>query len=96
MVYHVENPGLATLPAGIPIAVYGYTDGVAALLSVDKLPSALDSGESTAGRELWIDMANARDGVIDIVVDDDGTGMGTFDECSEANNVLHVSEGLCP
>jgi hypothetical protein len=42
-----------------------------------------------------IDPADGGDG-IRIVVDDDGTGTGTVDECNEDNNVWEIPGPICP
>jgi hypothetical protein len=57
--------------------------------------TAIGIGDSEPGGVFELTPDQWGDG-IRIVVDDDGTGIGSVDECDEGNNVLEIASPVCP
>jgi hypothetical protein len=96
VVIQLGNGGLGEIPVGLPVSVYAGAGDDRLLLQTFTIPDAVVSGATSPGVAIVLDSSSLPDGVLTIVVDDDGTGAGTLTECSEDNNELIIEEGLCP
>lgn len=82
------DPG-RTLPAGIPVTVYGQAGALGTAWTTTSIPP----GETAEG--LLFRLETSQVGAsLSVVVDDDGTGVGRIDECDEMDNV-GVIENPC-
>ena len=89
------NQGLADARDGVSWSIYAEReDGTRTLLEVVPAEVTLRSGYTTEGLTFRFDMGDLPTGSLVVVADDDGTGVGTIEECDETNNEL-VLEGLC-
>ena len=94
VVARVGNAGMDTLPAGTPIAVYAMQGGVPVLVDSRVTDQALAPGAVTAGIRFDLPVGELTDNAVRIVVDDNGSGVGSVAECHEDNNVLELAN-LC-
>ena len=81
------NRGVSRATGGIDLALYKTVNGTDRLVDTMNLSGALNAGWSTGAAVFEVpmgDLANASS--IWLVVDDDGTGTGSHNECSELNN----------
>ena len=91
--YGVANAGL--MPVGyFSVACYALVGEDELLVEVQTI-EPMASGEIVGGGIFEVALDQWGDG-IRIVVDDDGTGLGTVDECDEGNNVLEILDAVCP
>jgi len=83
----VMNRGSDALSDPVDVALYAVIAGADELVGVATLTGTLDGGWASAAITLEVDAAEL-DGASSLwlVVDDDGTGAGSIDECSESNN----------
>jgi hypothetical protein len=96
IVVRVGSAGLTNLPVGTDVALYAVSNlGDFTLLETRTTASSVSSGATTSGMQFDLDPADVPDNRLAFVVDDDGTGVGSVDECHEDNNQLLISDGLC-
>ncbi|MFT5686802.1 MAG: hypothetical protein ACI8RZ_007759, partial [Myxococcota bacterium] len=90
-----RNRSEGEIAAGLSIALYATISGTNTLIATTTAP-AIPSAYSTEGITLTIDAADL-DGAEALVaiVDDDGTGTGVIEECSEQNNDATFSGPFC-
>jgi hypothetical protein len=90
----VTNLGALGVPLGVPVAFYHRrADGGTTLVGVGRTRRVLLPGGSEPLRVDWSPLPAELVGVpleVDVVVDDDGTGAGTVNECDEANNTATI------
>jgi hypothetical protein len=96
LVVQLGNAGLVEIPAGLSVAVYAGLDADDEALGVMVTTEAAVSGGSSEALVFDLDPDDLPEGALMVVVDDDGTGLGSLDECHEDNNALVITEGLCP
>jgi hypothetical protein len=96
LVVQLGNQGLATVDAGVPIAVYALVGEERSLVYVETSTTPVSSGRTNPGMVMELPASAFPEGRLVLVVDDDGTGAGGIRECSEDNNELLIEEGLCP
>lgn len=84
LAFHVRNVGPVDVAAGTPVAIYAL-DGSARLVATVVLP-AIAAGESAAGIEVELTVDDLGYDGFQVVVDDDGTGVGAVSECDETDN----------
>ena len=89
----IGNQGTAMLRNDLSISVYRATEPEWTLISVTSVSPPIAPGEASEVLTLAIDSAGTEDLVI--VVDDDG-GVDAVRECNEDNNVLIMTEAVCP
>lgn len=90
----IANQGLADPATSVFVAFYSLDDsGAATLLDVQQV-NGTTHGQQQPGGSLGLTPDQWGDG-LRIVVDDDGTGVGSVDECDEGNNVLEILELIC-
>jgi hypothetical protein len=92
----VLNRGFETVDTGVEVSLYAVIDGADVLLETRTTTGPMEPGWSTEaiGFELATsDVANASS--LWMVVDDDGTGSGILDECSEMNNGIMWGGPFC-
>jgi hypothetical protein len=90
----VANQGMVNVREPVSVAVYRIEGDMESLLSVQTVED-LQYGYQKPGTTLNLAPDEWGDG-IRLVVDDDGTGVGTVDECDEANNGLEIPAPICP
>ncbi|MEZ4382088.1 MAG: FG-GAP-like repeat-containing protein [Nannocystaceae bacterium] len=90
----IGNGGTAPLPAGVPLSVYGLSDGAWVHLMTLVTDAAIEPGATNPGFVFDVDPLDMPDGQLRIVVDDDA-GVELIDECHEDNNELILDEGVC-
>jgi hypothetical protein len=90
----VANQGMVNVREPVSVAVYRIEGDMESLLSVQTVED-LQYGYQKPGTTLNLAPDVWGDG-IRLVVDDDGTGAGTVDECDETNNGLEIPAPICP
>lgn len=93
LTFHVRNVGPVDVAAGTPVAIYAL-DGSARLVATTILP-AIAAGESAAGIEVELTVDDLGPDGFQVVVDDDGTGVGAVEECDESDNSATWTEIGC-
>ncbi len=81
---------------GVPLALYGEIDGELELWATTETTDTVPSGWTSEGIELVVngsDLAEAE--ALWLGADDDGTGSGILEECSEDNNLMMVAGPFC-
>jgi hypothetical protein len=96
LVVQLGNQGLATVDVGVPMAVYALEGEQRTLVHVERSTTPIASGRTNPGMVIELDATAFPERRLVLVADDDGTGAGTMNECSEHNNELIIEEGLCP
>jgi len=92
----VLNRGAEEIPAGVPVALYAELGGVRELVAVASTDEVIPTGWASAAFELRVDPALLQGSeALWLVVDDDGTGTGGLEECSEANNDFVFGGPVC-
>jgi len=94
VVLQVGNGGTAELPAGVPVSLYGLTDGEWVHFLTIATEAAVAPGSTTPGIVLDINPVDMPEGQLRVVVDDDN-GVELIDECHEDNNSAVIDEGVC-
>jgi len=93
----VVNHGGVEAPAGIPVSVYTRTQGVSFLLQTKITEEVIPAG--TTGEVLTFNLSPedlAGVGELVLRADDDGTGQGSYAECSEDDNEATLYGPFCP
>jgi len=91
----VGNPGGLEAAAGASVALYRLDGEVETLIAVQTVPDAIPSGTTSASVVFDITKGDVGSDGIVVRVDDDGTGVGTQDECDEENNVAGYADWPC-
>lgn len=92
----VRNRGLEAAPAGIAFSLYARKDGGDVLLATGSTSAGIDSGWTSGGIRLEASAQEvAEASALVLKVDDDGTGTGAVEECSETNNLWTGSGSWC-
>jgi hypothetical protein len=92
----VINRSADEMAAGIPVALYGRWSDGDRLVATAETPDPIASGWTGEAIEFVVsadDLAGAES--VWFVVDDDGTGVGIIEECSESNNGFLREDDLC-
>ncbi|MEC7240115.1 MAG: VCBS repeat-containing protein [Myxococcota bacterium] len=78
------------------IAFYAWEGGTRTLLEAFTLPNPVEPGWSSEGFSVVLEGERVKDAdSIEFVVDDDGTGTGQLEECSETNNNGVIAGPFC-
>jgi len=89
------NSGAVWGPAGIDVALY-MDDGTSeTLLEVQQTTSTIDAGERLAPMTFMVDVDTFNSGSLIARVDCDADGLGSHNECDEANNEATWSDPVC-
>ena len=85
------------VPVGTYVSLYGIGNGTDIYLSTITTTEEIDVGWSSASFQvgLYADEIEGMNG-IKIRADDDGTGLGVLEECSELDNIIQSNEAICP
>ena len=85
-----------TVRLGTWIAFYAWSGGTRTLLDSFTIPEKVEPGWSSEGMTIVLDgnIVKTADS-IEFVVDDDGTGTGSLEECSETNNNGIIKGPFC-
>jgi hypothetical protein len=94
VVLQVGNGGTAELPAGVPVSLYGLSDGEWVHFLTVVTDEAVAPGTTTPGIVVDVAPSDMPDGQLRVVVDDDN-GVELIDECHEDNNAAVIDEGVC-
>ncbi len=92
----LRNVGLIDTSQDISLALYTVTGDERSLLTTLTVPATITSGWSSDAT--WIELeADALSGAdaLWLAADDDGTGTGAVDECSESNNGVQYGGPFC-
>ncbi len=92
VVVRVGNAGAGRLPYDLPVTAYAWQGGVPVEVATLRTQESVPSGHTTTGLVFALDPADLVDGVLELRVDE----VDAIAECREDNNVLVVTEGLCP
>jgi hypothetical protein len=85
-----------TVRLGTWIAFYAWTNGTRTLLDSFTIPEKVEPGWSSEGMTIVLDGSVVKNAdSIEYVVDDDGTGTGSLEECSETNNNGVITGPFC-
>jgi hypothetical protein len=90
----VATQGLLNQRDPISVALYAIEGETETLIAVHQV-AEVEYGYQAPGVVFELTPDQWGEG-IRIVVDDDGTGVGSVDECDEGNNVLEISAPVCP
>jgi len=91
-----DNTALDAVEPGAQIALYAVVDGHNQLIATKTVDEAIASGWTSAGLVFTVDSADlAGAEAVWVRVDDDGTGTGSIDECSEENNGFWFDGPFC-
>lgn len=93
----VRNRGTSPAPAGVSVSFYRVTDDGDVLLGTAQIDAAILAGAAVDVSFDWT-LPGDDPGPFQIlvVVDDDGTGAGTVNECHEDNNASSPTQLGCP
>jgi hypothetical protein len=91
----VENRGALVAAPGLPISLYSGSAMSGTLLATAVTTVALNRGEAEFIRFNWTSPPSTPTDIY-VVVDDDGMGVGTINECLETDNVISLSNVYCP
>lgn len=94
--WRLRNPSYEDVPAGVNLALYADFGG--SLVLVETLSSDAVVASGTASEGVTIELSAASIFGADALwlsVDDDGTGTGVYDECSEENNLFMWAGPFC-
>ena len=90
------NRAEVEIGAGAMLSLYAVVSDERVLLETKTVPDVILSGFGTRGIVFTVDAVDlAGAEAVYVVADDDGTGIGVFDECSEDNNGFWFSGPFC-
>jgi hypothetical protein len=95
VVFRVGNGGVEPLPANVSTSLYAQHESGWVLLETRTTGPAILPGETTPGWVFDLNPDLVPLGKLRFVVDDDD-GTSWITECHEGNNLLLITEGLCP
>jgi len=91
------NSGAGLVSASVQMALYAESsDSSRELLGTMEGGTELRSGEVGSIQVIELDVASLSGNSMVLVVDDDGSGTGQLDECSEDNNESEIEGPFCP
>jgi hypothetical protein len=88
------NQGYVNVHDPVSVAFYRLDGDVPTLVAVETI-DGLQYGYQEPGATLSLTASDWGDG-IRIAIDDDGTGVGSVNECDEDNNIVEISPPDCP
>ena len=92
----VLNRGAIYGPAGVNVALYADNGATLTLLGVQSTSATIDAGERLPPLTFQVALGDiGSDGLV-AIVDDDGSGLGSHNECDEENNMGMWNEPVCP
>lgn len=89
------NSGAVWGPSGIDVALYSDDGSAVTLLEVQQTVSTINAGERLAPLTFTVSVEAFNAGDLLAVIDDDGTGAGSHNECDETNNEAFWTEPVC-
>jgi hypothetical protein len=94
--FRLLNVSPEDIGEAVNLAVYAEVDGRNELLATTTVEDGLVSGWTTDGLVVEVDgaLVSAASSIF-VVADDDGTGTGALDECSETNNLSRWDGPFC-
>jgi hypothetical protein len=95
LAWQVGNQGLTDVPAGTFLTIYAEEESGPIPITTLSLP-ALPIGQWLEGQETALPPGSAGALGFRVVVDDNGSGIGTVDECNETNNIALYQDATCP
>ena len=93
--FQAYNAGGETLEAGTPWALYKNDAGTLTLVQTGALSAELASGEKGEGFVVTVGPEDLGLNGFVLSLDDDGTGVGSVDECDEDNNLVEFPDKIC-
>lgn len=90
----VANQGMVNVRDPVSVAIYQLDGASETLLMVETIDD-LEYGYQKPGPTLNLTPDPWGDG-LRLVIDDDGTGLGSVEECDETNNSLEIPAPVCP
>jgi Putative metal-binding motif/FG-GAP-like repeat len=91
----VDNDGDLLVPAGVDVAIYAWDGTTGTWLASTQTTRALLPGERSAPLTVSLSRSDMGTAGLQVVVDDDGSGLGATDECDETNNGIVWNETSC-
>ena len=92
----IYNSGEDALQQDVALAIYGRSGSVESLIQSENISLQLDAGWTTQSIPLALDSAVVEDmSLLRLHLDDDGTGTGQLEECSELDNELQIIGPFC-
>jgi hypothetical protein len=79
----------------VEVALYADTGSGLTLIEVQPTPTTLDAGERLAPMTFVVPLAVYESGEMVAAIDDDGTGVGSHNECEEGNNEARWGDPVC-
>ena len=92
----LKNTGESVVPAGTTMSIYGLNDTVETWIASISIPESIEPNWTSESFQVGVftnDILDAN--AIVVSADDDGTGTGLLQECSEWDNKIQTDE-LCP
>ena len=97
LVFRVVNTAPADQVDPVWLTLYAEFDGVVERVQSTQYAGGVPAGWTTEGVLMVVDAADVAGATsLQLVVDDDGSGAGEIEECSEDNNLAAYGEELCP
>ena len=92
----LKNTGETTLPIGTTLSIYGIGNGTDIYISTITTVDEIEAGWASESFQIGLS-ASELSGMngIKLRADDDGTGMGILEECSELDNVIQADDASC-
>ncbi|TNE90749.1 MAG: hypothetical protein EP330_07420 [Deltaproteobacteria bacterium] len=93
----VLNEGTETIPAGLPVSLYGIRGGGVPVL-IGTIETRSDTPAGSTGEPFAFTFAASEatsSSALRLVVDDDGSGLGVHFECDETDNADEVQGPFC-
>ena len=91
----VANAGQWDAAAGVSVTLYAVEESTRRAVYTYTL-AGIPAGTSLDGVVLELPLADLGARGMEVVIDDDGTGVGRIDECDESNNRGDWRDGFCP
>jgi hypothetical protein len=91
----IANQGHVDATGPVSVTLYALNGDAATALQTVQFPDDVRYRYQAPGGTFELSVDEWGDG-IRIVVDDDGTGVGTVDECNEDNNAFEIIGPICP
>jgi hypothetical protein len=93
----LKNTGETAVPSGTMLSIYGLDGAQEVYIATITLPQEIEAGWSSASFQvgLYAEDIEGMNGIL-ARADDDGTGTGILQECSELDNAVQADDAFCP
>ena len=93
----LKNSGETTVPSGTMLSIYGLDGNTENYIATISVSQEIQAGWTSESFQIGL-YAEDIEGMSGVRVraDDDGTGTGVLQECSELDNTIQSDEASCP